>query len=119
MAWLRTVSAMMIAGLAAGATLFGSAAPADAGARYRVENGQMVYKGGGARVKPRISRRGGYSYDQFDSINTYGDSRGRYGSATSLRDPQLGRQTEAGPFDHGFFFDSGVGLRGGDAPYNH
>jgi len=63
------------------------------------------------------TRRGGYSYDQAEVINTYGDSRGRYGSSDSLRDPQLGRQTEAGPFDHGFFFDSGVGRNGGDAPY--
>lgn len=62
-------------------------------------------------------KRGGYSYDQADVINTYGDSRGRYGSADSLRDPQLGRQTEGGPFDHGFFFDSGVNRNGGDAPY--
>ncbi|MDO9382432.1 MAG: hypothetical protein Q7T86_06165 [Hyphomicrobiaceae bacterium] len=63
------------------------------------------------------NRRGGYSYDQAEVINTYGDSRGRYGSSDSLRDPQLGRQTEGGPFDHGFFFDSGVGRNGGDAPY--
>lgn len=69
------------------------------------------------RVKGYTARRGGYSYDQAESINTYGDSRGRFGSANSLRDPQLGRQTDAGPFDHGFFFDSGVGRNGGDAPY--
>jgi hypothetical protein len=67
--------------------------------------------------KGTSARRGGYSYDQAEVINTYGDSRGRYGSADSLRDPQLGRQTEAGPFDHGFFFDSGVNRNGGDAPY--
>lgn len=69
------------------------------------------------KSKSSSSRRGGYSYNQFETINTYGDSRGRYGQADSFRDPQLGRQTEAGPFDHGFFFDSGVGRNGGDAPY--
>lgn len=71
----------------------------------------------GTRVKGYVARRGGYSYEESDVVNTYGDSRGRYGAATSLRDPNLGRQTEAGPFDHGFFFDSGIGLHGGDSPY--
>ena len=69
------------------------------------------------KSKGSSARRGGYSYNQYETINTYGDSRGRYGQANSLRDPQLGRQTEAGPFDHGFFFDSGVGRNGGDSPY--
>jgi hypothetical protein len=62
-------------------------------------------------------RRGGYSYSQEDTINTYGDSRSKYGSTNSLRDPRLDTQTNSGPFDHGFFFDSATGARGGDAPY--
>jgi hypothetical protein len=62
-------------------------------------------------------RRGGYSYSPQDTINTYGDARTKYGGATSLRDPMLDRQTESGPFDHGFFFDSGMAPRGGDSPY--
>lgn len=70
-----------------------------------------------AKVKPSTERRGGYSYQYSDSINTYGDGRSRYGSASSLRDPMLDRQTNAGPFDHGFFFDSGIAPRGGDSPY--
>jgi hypothetical protein len=51
-------------------------------------------------------------------VNTYGLTRNLYGSnnasATRRRpaDP-------AGPFDHGFFFDSGIGPRGGDSPYLH
>jgi len=73
----------------------------------------------GAKSKGKQSsvRRGGYSYSQADSINTYGDSRGQYGSANSLRDPNIDRQTNFGPFDHGFFFDSGIGLHGGNAPF--
>lgn len=71
----------------------------------------------GAKVKGYTERRGGYSYSYADSINTYGDSRSNYGGASSLRDPMLDRQTNAGPFDHGFFFDSGIGPRGGDSPY--
>jgi hypothetical protein len=75
------------------------------------------------KAKPNVSttKRGGYSYNQADSINTYGDSRGRFGSANSLRDPNIDRQTNAGPFDHGFFFESGVGpgQHGGNAPFLH
>lgn len=71
----------------------------------------------GARVKGYVARRGGYSYSAEDTVNTYGDSRSRYGSANSFRDPALDRQTAAGPFDHGFFFDSGIAPRGGDSPY--
>ena len=71
----------------------------------------------GARVKGYRTRRGGYSYSYQDSINTYGDSRSNFGGATSLRDPMLDRQSPAGPFDHGFFFDSGTLLHGGDSPY--
>lgn len=71
----------------------------------------------GARVKGYVARRGGYSYSYQDSINTYGDSRSNFGAASSLRDPSLDRQSPAGPFDHGFFFDSGTGPNGGDSPY--
>jgi hypothetical protein len=73
----------------------------------------------GAKVRGKASseRRGGYSYSKADSINTYGDNRGQYGSANSLRDPARDQQTNSGPFDHGFFFNSGMGLHGGDSPY--
>jgi hypothetical protein len=71
----------------------------------------------GPRVKGYVERRGGYSYFAADSINTYGDARTRYGGASAYRDPMLDRQTVAGPFDHGFFFDSAIGLHGGDSPY--
>jgi hypothetical protein len=73
------------------------------------------------RVYGYVGRRriGGYSYTAEDVANTYGLSRGLYGSMNSYRDPFLDRQTTAGPFDHGFFFDSGVAPRGGDSPYLH
>jgi hypothetical protein len=81
--------------------------------------GDMALAQDGAKVRGQSSsaRRGGYSYSQADAINTYGDSRGRFGSSRSLRDPNLDRQTNFGPFDHGFFFSSGMGLHGGDSPY--
>ena len=71
-----------------------------------------------ARVKGFVARRGGYySYTDSDVVNVYGGSRTLYGSTNSYRDPFIDRQTSSGPFDHDFFFDSGTGPRGGDAPY--
>jgi hypothetical protein len=32
-------------------------------------------------------------------------------------DPSINKQTPAGPFDSGFFFNSGIGPNGGDSPY--
>jgi hypothetical protein len=108
----------------AGAVLmaFSLAVPASAGGNSGASNAGPEHRTSrhyrsGAKVKGSAQRRGGYSYDYEDSINTYGDSRSNYGGATSLRDPMLDRQTKAGPFDHGFFFDSGIAPRGGDSPY--
>jgi hypothetical protein len=67
----------------------------------------------------QLHRRGGYSYNYSDSINTYGGSRTVSGGGSEFRDPTLERQTEAGPFDNGFFFDSAIGQHGGNAPYMH
>jgi hypothetical protein len=64
-----------------------------------------------------VARGGYYSYSDSDVINTYAGSRGLFGSTNFYRDPFTDRQTSSGPFDHGFFFDSGMGPRGGDSPY--
>lgn len=64
-------------------------------------------------------KRGGYSYNYADSLDTYGSARTLFGGSRYYRDPYLDRQTSSGPFDHGFFFDSGVSPRGGDSPYMH
>ena len=69
------------------------------------------------KVKGYRKRRGGYSYSVTDTINTYGDSRTLNGGANSYRFELYTRQTPSGPFDHGFFFDSGIGLHGGNSPY--
>ena len=71
------------------------------------------------RVYGYSARRGGYSYWPEDVINTYGLTRNKYGSMNSYRDPSLDRQSPGGPFDHGFFFDSGMGPQGGQSPYLH
>lgn len=73
----------------------------------------------GPQVRGYVQRRGGYSYAKEDAINTYGDSRARYGSTSVYRDQMVDRQTRFGPFDHGFFFDSGIGLNAGNAPYQN
>jgi hypothetical protein len=57
-------------------------------------------------------RPGGYSFGVSDITSTY-----------NRRNPPPYahvRQTPSGPFDSGFWFDSGCcGLHGGDAPYPH
>ena len=70
-----------------------------------------------APKKPRPAKRGGYSYTTADTINTYGNSRTKYGSSDVYRDTRLDSQTAGGPFDHGFFFNSGMGRNGGESPY--
>ena len=69
-----------------------------------------------------VARRGGYSYTYADAINTYGDANGRYGRGNVLRDPSMEKnQSSSGPFDSGFFFNSGSSgsnnSYGGDMPY--
>ncbi len=71
------------------------------------------------QVRGYVERRGGYSYSSEDVVNTYGMTRSNYGGANAFRDPMLDRQSLSGPFDHGFFFDSGHGPRGGNSPYLH
>jgi len=73
------------------------------------------------KAKHHADHKGGYSYTAAQTTNTSGDARGRYGAADSLRDPNIDRQTNFGPFDHGFFFESGggPGQHGGDSPYMH
>src|SRR5262245_911567 len=91
--------------------LFGQLVPGHVARNHRYS------RRSGTRVRGYVVRRGGYSYFAEDVINTYGDSRTKYVVANTYRDPFLDRQTPAGPFDHGFFFDSGIAPRGGDSPY--
>jgi hypothetical protein len=71
----------------------------------------------GPRVRGYVARRGGYSYSYADSVDTYGSASTLYGGTPYYRDDFMDRQTSAGPFDSGFFFDSGVAPRGGESPY--
>jgi len=103
--------------LAAPVATAGSAAAHHNG--YHAKRAQVHYY---RAVKPRVygyvvRSGGGYSYTVEDIINTYSTSRTRYGSTDYFRNWRVDRQTPFGPFDHGFFFDSAIAPRGGDAPY--
>ena len=122
----RVALATALAALA----LVGLAAPGEAadrragaavatGASHQLTNGRYTKRRPIAAQPYRARRIGFYSYSYRDVVNTYGMSRVRYGSMNSYRDPFLDRQTVNGPFDHGFFFDSAIAPRGGDAPYLH
>lgn len=111
---------------AAAALLFGMAI---GGSVEAEASGYSKYRKGGyygyrprrkrSQVRGYVRRRGGYSYEPEDTINTDGDSRTVYGSTNTFRDQWADRQTPSGPFDHGFFFDSGIERNGGNSPYLH
>ena len=107
--------------IAAMALASGADAQSQRSSKSAATEGSVNLTSGSNRSKPQVrsyvARRGGYSYSPEDVINTYGDSRSRYGGASNYRDPMLDRQTNFGPFDHGFFFDSGIGPHGGNSPY--
>jgi len=106
-----------------GAALLGTAATSsDAhdrrdGASEHPKSAYYRHRGAKPQVRGYVARRGGYSYTYADSLNTYGNPRTLYGGSYLYRDPMMDRQTNSGPFDHGFFFDSGMGPRGGESPY--
>ena len=89
-----------------------------ASAYYRGARPARVVRG--PQVRGFAQRRvGGYSFYREDVINTYGNSRTQFGSTNVYRDGLQDRQTRFGPFDNGFFFDSGITPRGGYSPYNN
>jgi hypothetical protein len=59
-----------------------------------------------------IRWHGGYSYKASDTT-------GSTGSYWRFIDTDSVRQSPSGPFDHGFFFDSGIEPHGGQSPYQH
>lgn len=88
---------------------------------YHAKRGEVRYY---RAVKPKVRgyvvrQGGGYSYTVEDVINTYNDNRTHFGGTNAYRNWMVDRQTRSGPFDHGFFFDSAIAPRGGDAPYQN
>ena len=112
--------ALTVAAAACAFALLSMAGPVQADDRPSVRTqakGSVAKSRSKARVRGFVARGGYYSYSDSDVINTYAGSRGLFGSTNFYRDPFTDRQTSSGPFDHGFFFDSGMGPRGGDSPY--
>jgi hypothetical protein len=95
-------------GLPATGDLWASKAYADGA---RATKYTTKYKGKRAvRVRGFLQRGGYYSYTDQDAINSY--------AWTSVfRTPLSDQQSPGGPFDSGFFFDSGIGPRFNDSPY--
>ena len=67
-----------------------------------------VYRKRAPQVRGYVKRRGGYSYSYLDGEIDYRDT-------SILRDVQNQRR-QGGPFDSGFFFDSGIS-KINDSPY--
>jgi hypothetical protein len=76
------------------------------------------YKGKRAvRVRGFLQRGGYYSYVDEDAANSYAWTRSLFISSSVFRTPLSQQQSPGGPFDSGFFFDSGIGPRFNDSPY--
>ena len=118
--WHGFVRSALLAALAATALVLPAAADQPRRSTTVTEGGAhraSPYYRKGPQVRGYAARRGGYSFSAGDVVNTYGNNRSIYGGANAYRDRNLDRQTPYAPFDHGFFFDSGVTLRGGNSPY--
>jgi hypothetical protein len=119
---MRRSGVLMVVGAVLSLALTG-AAGADAVVRsgkaeVRGHGGGVVYRRSGTRVRGYIAGRGGYSFGPNDAVSPYGPyfNRYYYEGPYVLSRP---RQTPFGPFDSGFFFDSGIEPRGGFAPYQN
>jgi hypothetical protein len=63
------------------------------------EHKAVYYRKRATRVRGYFAMRGGYAYGRSDVTSTYGPSRPPYAVVD---------QSPGGPFDSGFFFDSGI-----------
>jgi hypothetical protein len=109
--WRREANPMIrfVLAVLMSVVLLGGVAPAEA--KPKQSQYQTAAQDDGYTIR---RRRGGYSYSYADSVNTYGTYRRR-----QIGPPSFREQTISGPFDNSFFFDSGIGLHGGDSPYMH
>ncbi len=74
-----------------------------------------AYAGEGVQKKSaRRSKSRAYALEQGASPAEIARYFALYGGYI---DPRINKQSPGGPFDSGFFFDSGIGRNGGDSPY--
>jgi hypothetical protein len=91
-----------------------STAHADGGYRVKAAPGWRR----GVRARRFYHRGGYYSYRDRDVVSSWAWTRSLFISKSYFRTPLTGLQSPAGPFDHGFFFDSGLQPhRWNNAPY--
>jgi hypothetical protein len=70
------------------------------------------------RARGAYYRGGYYSYRDRDVVSSWAWTRSLFISRSYFRTPLTGLQSPAGPFDSGFFFDSGLQPYGwNNAPY--
>jgi len=77
-----------------------------------------AYADGRSKAPPRWKRAvrargfyyggGYYSYRDRDVVSSWAWNRSLFISSSYFRTPQTGLQSPGGPFDSGFFFDSGL-----------
>ena len=96
---------LVLSALLAVAGLLVPAAPAAAGDGIYANT--LIYVGGRKQARNSKSRRPQTQEEIARYFALYG----------GFIDPQSNRQSLGGPFDSGFFFDSGTGPNGGDSPY--
>ena len=102
----RGLIAILGMAIIAAATL-GAGAGLDPAAAQEASSTKPKAKSKG--LKGSIGYRRAYSYSKADVTGP--------DNIRLFADPGYTRQTPSGPFDNGFFFDSGIGLHGGQAPY--
>jgi hypothetical protein len=101
---------LICAGLVAVAAFFGLAAVNGDG---RLGSGAWAGEPSGKKKVHRARKpaRGAPDGSSPEEIARYFQLYGGY------IDPHINKQTPGGPFDSGFFFDSGLAPNGGDSPY--
>jgi hypothetical protein len=121
--WIRKQGAIMsrslvFAGLLSAAALLGLVTANVAGmntiAGARADDGYDQPKPPRKGKRHAHSQARGYTLSQGNSPAEIARYFQLYGG---FIDPSINKQSQGGPFDSGFFFDSGINRNGGDSPY--
>jgi hypothetical protein len=103
---------LICAGLVAVAAFFGLAA---VGSEGRFGSGAWAGEPSGKKKAHRTRKQvRGYAARDSSSPEEIARYFQLYGGYI---DPEINKQSQGGPFDSGFFFDSGIAPNGGDSPY--
>ena len=113
---LIVAMAIVFAGIAVPAA---SAGPTSAAGSLfgKISDGAVVKVGERRRSRRAKARGRGYSRGVGGYSYSYAESLLSFDNTRILRDRDAEFDRQGGPFDHGFFFDSGAQIRGGESPY--